>query len=399
MFSLIPTLLIVLAPFGPALHSPGDTRLSEPAGVYGEDSQQDPAPLTAACEGRHGKIDWFKGSYKELMAKAIKEDKVIFLNFYTDWCTRCKELDREAYSDPRTLEALEDVLCFSIDAESDEGVQLNAQYPTKNLFPALIFLDPDGALRDRICGYKPTEKFLPELSRILDDRETLADFRRRAEANPKDIDVIWDFATKLQDLGDTHGYNEQLKTIRRLDPKEQSLTLRRLLLIGLMERPTIDPESIRKFLKKEAYPELLFDGWHYVAWQEKILAKRAARNDDRKLSRAHMDSYHLAHRKAWPHCPTSIRHREGNHIAWELYLDWGAIDDELRSFSIEVARDTVKYSKGKSNEAEVLDTLACCLFSQGDTIEAIALIRKCIQLEPENPLWSERLEMFLAKEI
>ncbi len=109
-----------------------------------------------------------------------------------------------------------------------------------------------------------------------------------------------------------------------------------------------------------------------------------------------MRAYHIAHRKAWPHCPTSERAFEGNHIAWELYLDWGAIDDEMREFAIQVARES---ARAMPNEPNILDTLACCLFSAGQTTEAVQLMRKCIVLQPEYELWRERLEMFLAKEI
>jgi len=33
----------------------------------------------------HGKLPWFEGTYAELLAKAKAEDKVVFLDFWTDW--------------------------------------------------------------------------------------------------------------------------------------------------------------------------------------------------------------------------------------------------------------------------------------------------------------------------
>lgn len=38
-----------------------------------------------AAEGQHGKLPWFEGSYAELLAKAEKEKKLIFLDFWTSW--------------------------------------------------------------------------------------------------------------------------------------------------------------------------------------------------------------------------------------------------------------------------------------------------------------------------
>ena len=41
------------------------------------------APVEAADQ--HGKLPWFKGTYAELLAKAEKENKLVFLDFWTDW--------------------------------------------------------------------------------------------------------------------------------------------------------------------------------------------------------------------------------------------------------------------------------------------------------------------------
>jgi len=354
--------------------------------------------LRTARESQHGKIDWYKGSYKELLATAAKENRVVFLNFYTDWCTWCKQLDRDAYSDSKILKALEGALCFSIDAESDEGIPLDTRFPTKSHYPALIFLNSDGSLRDRIGGYMPTYVLLPEIERILADRDTLDDHRRRVQTAPTDLPAIWKYALKLRDLDDLSGYNEQLRMIRQLDPKAKSLTMRRILLQELLEQLEFDlaPAPMIKFLKDETYSEILFEGWHNIAWLERKLALSATAKDDRELAARHMQNYHIAHRRAWPHCPKDERATEGNHLAWELYLDWGALDDEMREFAIKTARESVKAAPDEPN---IIDTLACALFSAGQTTEAVQLMRKCVVLQPDRQLWRERLEMFLAKEI
>ncbi len=390
MFAPLPLSLAILAP----LLCAGIPAESEP-GLHSAPGWDD---LRLTTESLHGKIDWFEGSYEELLVQAAKEDKVIFLNFYTDWCTWCKQLDRDAYSDPKVLRALEGVLCLSVDAESPEGIPLDARFPTKSHYPALIFLNSDGTLRDRIGGFMPTYLLLPEMERILADRDTLNDHRRRVEKAPKDLAALWEYAVKLKDLDDLAGYSEQLKSIRKLDPEGKSLTMRRILLQEILSKFEVDLNSkeLISFLNEETYSEILFEGWHNIAWLERKLAMYATSNEDRALAAKHMQSYHIAHRKAWPHCPLQERVVEGNHIAWELYLDWGALDDEMREFAIETARQS---AKAADSDPTILDTLACCLFSAGQTTEAVQLMRRCILIEPNRELWRERLEMFLAKEI
>jgi tetratricopeptide (TPR) repeat protein len=346
----------------------------------------------------HGKIKWFEGTYQELLAKAAEEDKVIFLNFYTDWCTWCKQLDKEAFSDPKVLLALENVLSFCVDAESDAGVPLVNAFPTRQTYPALIFLNPDGSLRDRVGGYKNAEVVLSEFKRIIANHETLQDFENRVKSNPKNLSARWDLARKMSKLENKKGYEEQLKIIRELDPLGKSLTSRRISMRPILRSPdnNLNPQPMRDFLAKETYPEILFRGWHNITWIERRLATHAIQKGNRELAATHMKAFHKAFRLAWEYCPRDRQAEVGNDIAYQLYLDWGSIDAEQREFAVEVSRDTVEVSPFIAN---YIDTYACCLFASGETEEAVKQIKKCIQLEPDRGFWQERLEMFLAEEI
>ena len=42
----------------------------------------------------------------------------------------------------------------------------------------------------------------------------------------------------------------------------------------------------------------------------------------------------------------------------------------------------------------VVDTLACCLFAVGKREESLVEVKRCIELDPHNPLWRERLAEF-----
>ncbi|MDF1799929.1 MAG: thioredoxin family protein, partial [Planctomycetota bacterium] len=182
----------------------------------------DDTALTLSAPLQHGKVDWFDGTYEELLEKAKKEDRVVLLSFFSKDCGYCKRLDREAFSDDDVVATLEPVLCLSIDAHSETGRVLDEQFPTNGHYPALIFLDPDGSLRDRILGYKPTSYVLELIESILRDEGTLGDLRRQVEAAPEDLDKIWAYARRLDRFDDAAGYAEQVARLRELDPKGTS---------------------------------------------------------------------------------------------------------------------------------------------------------------------------------
>jgi hypothetical protein len=351
--------------------------------------------LTPAVQ--HGKVEWFQGSYEELLATARAEQRVVLLSFYSDRCTYCARFDREAYSDREVLASLEPVLAFAVDADSEAGRRLDRQYPTEQHYPALVFLDPDGQLRDRLIGYRPVDYLLPELERILADEGTLGDLRRQAAAAPKDLDVIWALARRLDEFGDDQGYQAQVARLRELDPEGTSRPLHHLALLEALDELELsgDAASLQELLARETYPDLLFRGWNEIARHERELSILANRARQREAAAAHRVAIHRAHLNAWPHVPTDLEAWYGNHLAWEIYKDWALLDDELRERGTEIARVVVSREPGR---AESLDTLACLLFSGGEVEEAVELMRTCIRLQPSKQLWRERLEMFLSRE-
>ena len=61
----------------------------------------------------------------------------------------------------------------------------------------------------------------------------------------------------------------------------------------------------------------------------------------------------------------------------------------MRAKGIEIARIAVDLAPGSP---DIIDTLACLLYANGEVEEAIELMKRCISLEPDKVLWHERLE-------
>lgn len=92
---------------------------------------------------KHG-IKFFKGTYEELLAEAKKQDKEIFIDFYTKWCGPCKAIAKNVFP----LESVgkfynEHFICYKVDAEVGEGPMLAKKYNVKG-FPTFTFTDAEG---------------------------------------------------------------------------------------------------------------------------------------------------------------------------------------------------------------------------------------------------------------
>jgi len=49
--------------------------------------------------------------------KAGKTNKLVFVDFYAEWCGACKILDRTTFKDPSVIKAFEDFVFLKVDAD------------------------------------------------------------------------------------------------------------------------------------------------------------------------------------------------------------------------------------------------------------------------------------------
>ena len=106
-------------------------------------------------------------------------DKLVLVDFETEWCVWCDRLDTDTYTDQRVIEfAKKNLISKKIDAEKNNGPQQKKKYRVKG-YPTILLLDSEGNEIDRIIGYRPPEEFFNELNRIKNRENTLSDLITR----------------------------------------------------------------------------------------------------------------------------------------------------------------------------------------------------------------------------
>ena len=73
------------------------------------------------------------------LARAGNENRLVMVDFYTDWCQWCKRLDQNTFSDAHVQKALQQLVTVRLNAEKD-GREAAARFNVEG-FPTLIFLD------------------------------------------------------------------------------------------------------------------------------------------------------------------------------------------------------------------------------------------------------------------
>ena len=108
-----------------------------------------------------------EGTVEDVLNKAEKENKLVFVDVYTDWCGPCKLLDKTTFTDQKVMEALSNkVISFKINAEKGEGIALARKYKVMG-YPCFLLLNGKGELVNRSFGYMPPQTFLHWLENAI----------------------------------------------------------------------------------------------------------------------------------------------------------------------------------------------------------------------------------------
>jgi len=134
-------------------------------------------------------------SFDQALAAAAKEDRVVFVDFYTTWCAPCKKLDEITWKDERVTEWLgENTVALKIDAEKQ--VELAQRFRVEG-FPTLIFVGPDGTELGRLVGYLDPEDFLKNAPSAREGVGESDRFRKALEEKPNDYLVRMQLGSAL----------------------------------------------------------------------------------------------------------------------------------------------------------------------------------------------------------
>ncbi|MBO9633560.1 MAG: thioredoxin family protein, partial [Chitinophagaceae bacterium] len=173
--------------------------LSGPAllGQTNQPAVQVAGSRTTTSEGIH----FSKGTWKEIRELAKKENKMIFIDVYTEWCGPCKKMAAEVFPQARVGEVFNTgFINYKLDAEKGEGIELSNKYNAK-AYPTYLFINNDGELVYRTTGYMPAENFLKEASIAIaekNDPKPLAKWMDEYKAGNRDKEFLLGYLKKRQ---------------------------------------------------------------------------------------------------------------------------------------------------------------------------------------------------------
>ncbi len=106
-------------------------------------------------------VNFIKDNVRVAIDRAAAEGKLVFLDFWADYCSPCKLMEKYTFTDPSVIERMNgSYVPVRINIETFDGYDLKAQYNVK-LLPTLIVLNSKGKqvarFEESMSGSKLTE--------------------------------------------------------------------------------------------------------------------------------------------------------------------------------------------------------------------------------------------------
>lgn len=87
-----------------------------------------------------------------ILDQAEKENKLVYVDIYTDWCLPCKMMNESVYSDKETMDYLEEnFILYKVNGEKVNGPDLVALFQVRN-YPGILFLNQRGGVIEKNLG-------------------------------------------------------------------------------------------------------------------------------------------------------------------------------------------------------------------------------------------------------
>ena len=99
-------------------------------------------------------------SFKEILTKAKKEKKLVFMDAYAAWCGPCKLMEKNIFTLPAVKEYYNaNFINARFDMEKGEGRDIALKYGVRS-YPSFLFINGDGELIMQNFGYMGEQDFI-----------------------------------------------------------------------------------------------------------------------------------------------------------------------------------------------------------------------------------------------
>ncbi|MCD0490067.1 thioredoxin family protein [Pedobacter sp. MC2016-14] len=199
-------------------------------------------------------IQFARGSWAEITARAKNEKKLIFIDCYTSWCGPCKKLAAEIFPQKAVGDVFNrSFINYKVDMEKGEGIDLARKFHV-GAYPTLLWIDANGNVVHRVVSFIKVDVLLAEAHTALNGGSRLAELEKQYEKNKKDPASVRAYVNSLVETSDSRAQEIATYYLSIL-PKEKYIDSDIFALIAGQAKNPFSPAVTYLFENRAAFDQ------------------------------------------------------------------------------------------------------------------------------------------------
>lgn len=121
---------------------------------------------------QHG-VNFRDLSYEQALEQAKQENKLLFIDCYTEWCGPCKKMMNEVFPQKAAGDFFNPrFVSVKFDMEKGEGKELSKKFDV-HAYPTFLIVRTDGTVQHKLTGSSDLEGFIERVQKGLEEENTL----------------------------------------------------------------------------------------------------------------------------------------------------------------------------------------------------------------------------------
>ncbi|MFZ4543298.1 MAG: thioredoxin family protein [Saprospiraceae bacterium] len=146
-------------------------------------------------------IEFYHGKWSEALARAKKEEKLIFVDAFAKWCGPCKRMAAETFTQQKAGEFFnKHFICMKMDMEEQENIDFIEKYPVGS-YPTLMFIDDKGKIVKKTVGYQDINALLSFGKSAMSGLDNSAEFEKKYAQGDRSPELIYNYIRALNKAG------------------------------------------------------------------------------------------------------------------------------------------------------------------------------------------------------
>lgn len=172
-------------------------------------------------------IEFSELTWKEALAKAKSENKLIFVDAYAKWCGPCKTMAAQTFTQKAAGDFFNaNFINLKIDMEEPDGRAFGNDFPVR-AYPTLFFIDGNGKLVQRAVGMQRIDGLLALANEALAKGDNIAEMTTIYEKGDRSYEFMTKYVKALNRSGASSlkVSNSYLASEPTLSPEQKAMFL------------------------------------------------------------------------------------------------------------------------------------------------------------------------------